>query len=224
MQWDRCARLATPSSRQSVDKLHLIGQVFANRPATGAVPPGQPATNSEPFAGTLVGRAVRALIAIAAVQVAAALILLPWAWDGYRQEYGDLAFFVVALLLGNTASACLFLFGGRRDERTRLLGVFFILSATLASPFGFLGVIWGLPRDQLFGYPYVYPFMFAPAFLWAFARECPRVHRVTRLDDLARSHGSNQRSGGLRHLDSVRGVAGALAGGLHGSSGFLGDL
>ncbi len=37
-----------------------------------------------------------------------------------------------------------------------------------------------------FGFPYVYPFMFAPAFLWAFARECPRVHRGTWLDGLAR--------------------------------------
>ena len=33
---------------------------------------------------------------------------------------------------------------------------------------------------------YVHPYMFAPAFLWAFARECPRIHRRTRLDDLAR--------------------------------------
>ena len=33
-----------------------------------------------------------------------------------------------------------------------------------------------------------YPLVFAisPAFLWAFARECPRVHRRTRLDDLTR--------------------------------------
>ena len=28
--------------------------------------------------------------------------------------------------------------------------------------------------------------MFGPALLWAFARECPRVRRGTRLDDLAR--------------------------------------
>ncbi|MCY3844844.1 MAG: hypothetical protein OXH69_15035, partial [Acidobacteria bacterium] len=29
-------------------------------------------------------------------------------------------------------------------------------------------------------------FAVAPSFLWAFARECPRIHRRTRLDDLAR--------------------------------------
>ena len=39
---------------------------------------------------------------------------------------------------------------------------------------------------ELYGYPWVYPFLFAPAFLWAFARACPRVHRRTRLDDLSR--------------------------------------
>ena len=49
-----------------------------------------------------------------------------------------------------------------------------------------LALLWGIDPRELFGYPWVYPFMFAPAFLWAFARACPRVHRRTRLDDLAR--------------------------------------
>ena len=49
-----------------------------------------------------------------------------------------------------------------------------------------LALLWGIDPRELFAYPWVYPFMFAPAFLWAFARACPRVHRRTRLDDLAR--------------------------------------
>ena len=44
-----------------------------------------------------------------------------------------------------------------------------------------------LPADSRFLLAlYVPAFLFAPAFLWAFARECPRVYRRTRLDDLAR--------------------------------------
>ncbi len=42
------------------------------------------------------------------------------------------------------------------------------------------------PLAILLGYLYGWPFLFAPAFLWAFARECPRVRRRTGLDDLAR--------------------------------------
>ena len=62
----------------------------------------------------------------------------------------------------------------------------------MINPFALLGVLRGAPRQvEPFGYPdfafpYVYPFVFAPAFLWAFARECPRVRRGTRLDGLAR--------------------------------------
>ncbi len=39
---------------------------------------------------------------------------------------------------------------------------------------------------RLFLYLYLPSFVFAPAFLWLFARECPRLHRRARLDDLAR--------------------------------------
>ena len=73
-----------------------------------------------------------------------------------------------------------------------MLGVYFLLTATaMINPFALLGFLRGAPPAEPFGYPdfafpYVYPFLFAPAFLWAFARECPRVHRGTRLDDLAR--------------------------------------
>ena len=88
-------------------------------------------------------------------------------------------------------TAGLFLFGGRRDPRTWLLGAYFLLKATMVNPFVFLGLLRGVPPTEPFGYPnfgypYVYPFLFAPACLWAFARECPRVHRRTWLDDLAR--------------------------------------
>ena len=135
--------------------------------------------------------AVYALVAFAAIEVAAALILAAWGWADLRREHRDLTAHMAILLVGCAGTACLFLFGGRRDRRTWLLGVYFLLKATLVNPFMLLAFVRGMPLAEPFGFPdfaqpYVYPFMFAPAFLWAFARECPRVHRRTRLDDLAR--------------------------------------
>ena len=75
---------------------------------------------------------MHAVVAIAAVEVAAALLLLPWAWEAYRREHGDGAVYMAGLLIAHGASACLLLSAGRRDRRTRLLGVFFLLKATLA--------------------------------------------------------------------------------------------
>ena len=53
-------------------------------------------------AGALVRLAVRALLAVAAVAVAAALVLLPWAWEDYRRELGDLAVYLAFLFLRAT--------------------------------------------------------------------------------------------------------------------------
>ena len=54
-------------------------------------------------------------------------------------------------------------------------------------PAAYAAYLQHLPADsRLLLAFYVPAFLFAPAFLWAFARECPRVHRRTRLDDLAR--------------------------------------
>ena len=183
VDWDRCARQATAANRGALDNLRLIAEVFAGSRAAGdAMAAASPPT----LAGRLVRLAVRALLGIAAVEVAAALLLLPWAWDAYHGELGDLAVYLAVLLVGCALSACLLLVGGRQDRRTWLLGACFLLQATLVSPFALLASLLGVPQAALFGYPYVYPFLFAPAFLWAFARECPRVHRRTRLDGLAR--------------------------------------
>ena len=54
-------------------------------------------------------------------------------------------------------------------------------------PAQFSAFLLDLPAPgRLFLYLYVPSFLFAPAFLWLFARECPRLHRRARLDDLAR--------------------------------------
>ena len=161
------------------------------------------ATRDEPsvawHGSAWVRRVLQAVVAIAVVEVAAALLLLPWGWEAYRREHGDGALYMAGLLIGHAASACLLLSVGRRDRRTRLLGVFFLLKATVAPLHILPAMLWGMPPPDLlhvvpsglpaptrvFFYLYAYPYAFAPAVLWAFARECPRVHRRTRLDDLA---------------------------------------
>ena len=183
VDWDQCARRATAANRGALDNLRLIAGVFAGSRGVGDA---SMSASPETRAGVFVRLAVRALLTVAAVEVAAALLLLPWAWDDYRRELGDAAVYLAVLLVGYALSACLLLIGGRHDRRTRLLGAHFLLQATLANPFGMLASLWGIPQIELFAYPYVHPFLFAPAFLWAFARECPRVQRLTRLDGLAR--------------------------------------
>ena len=115
-------------------------------------------------------------MAFAAVEVSAALLLFLWGWSDIRRD--ALGLQLVFLLVGYSVTAALFLFGGRRDRRTRLLGAYFLLQATLANPFVFLGLLLELPPTEPFGiaaagYPYVFPVLFAPVCLWAFARECP---------------------------------------------------
>ena len=146
------------------------------------------------------GRVFRTLMVIAAVEVVVGLILLPWAWTDYYRQHGDLAVYFAGLFVGHCASASLLLFTGVREPRTWLLGGVFLVRAALG-PFHMLPAFFGLlppPHmveaflqeppfpTRIFFLLYVPAFHFGPAFLWAFARECPRVHRRTWLDDLAR--------------------------------------
>ena len=199
VQWERCAKRATPAERRALDKLRRWAAILEDSPARA----GMAATRDEPnvawHGSAWVRRVLRAVVTIAVVEVAAALLLLPWGWEAYRREHGDSALFMAGLLIGHAASACLLLSVGGRDRRTRLLGVFFLLKATVAPLHILPAILWGMPPPDLlhivpsglptptraFFYLYAYPFAFAPAVLWVFARECPRVHRRTRLDDLA---------------------------------------
>ncbi len=192
VQWDRCERLATPANRWVLENLRAFSGIFAaGRPGAGDAWPIWAGSGSTPHARGLVRLAVDVLITYAALQVAVTLALFAWGWDVLYRENGQLHAFITIFLVGHALTACLFLFGGRRDRRTWLLGAYFLLNATLVTPLPALGVLEGAPPIEPFGYPnfgqpYVYPFQFAPAFLWAFARECPRVRRRTRLHDLAR--------------------------------------
>ncbi len=201
VDWDRCARRAAPARRRMLDNLRALAPVFATGDAAGADSAAS-VRAAEPAAGGFVHRAVAVLFGIAALELAAAVVLLPWRWDEYHRVHGDVAVYVSILLGGHGASAVLLLFAGRRERRTWLLGGYFLFRATLAPLHmlpAFLGhvpppetleaSIWEIPGPtmallHLCGFPLA--FAIPPAFLWAFARECPRVQRRTVLDDLAR--------------------------------------
>ena len=202
VQWERCASVATPAERRALDTLRDLSRIFAGSDTAGLAP----STALEPPVElsrrrAFIRRAVHVLMAAAAVQVAATLLLLPWRWYDYHRAHGDLAVYAAILLAGYSAGAALLLLAGRRDRRTWLLGCFFLFRATLAPLLmlpGFLGQmppfamleasVWDVPLPTVVFVHLSYPLAFAisPAFLWAFARECPQVHRRTWLDDLAR--------------------------------------
>ena len=198
VQWERCARLAAGADREQIENLRVIERVLASRPAAGQASETMQATRS--YGSAVVRRAVQALIAIASIEVVATLLLLPWAWGDYYREHGELAVFMTTKLLGHAAGAGLLLWTGRGEWRTWLLGVYCLLKAAHAPlhmlpafvlemppPQEYAAYLQHLPADSRLLIALHLPvFLFAPAFLWAFARECPRVHRRTRLDDLAR--------------------------------------
>ena len=198
VQWERCARLAGGADRETIENLRVIERVLASRPVAG--PASASAEATRPYGGAVVRRAVHALIAIASIEVAATLLLLPWSWGDYYREHGEFAVLMTTKLVGHAAAAGLLLWAGRRDWRTWLLGVYCLLKTTNATllmlpafflelppPPEFDAFLQQLPAAiSFFAALHVPAFLFAPAFLWAFARECPQVHRRTRLDDLAR--------------------------------------
>ncbi|MCY4123012.1 MAG: serine/threonine-protein kinase [Acidobacteria bacterium] len=200
VHWDRCAGRATPAGRRTLDNLRALAPVFAGADSARREPAAA-ARAADPVAEGIVHRVVTVLMVIAALELAAAVVLLPWRWGDYHRAHDDIAVYLAILLGGHGASAALLLFAGRRDRRTWLLGGYFLFRAT-AAPLhmlpAFLGQmppadllqasIWEMPRPTM-ALLHLGAFLalaIAPAFLWAFARECPRVRRRTGLDDLAR--------------------------------------
>ena len=200
VQWERCARLSTPAERRALDRLRRFARLFATIDATGRGSATSPAPRA--FASGFSGRAGDVLMALAAVEVLLTLLLLPWHWDDYYREHGDVAVYMTSLFAGHGASAVLLLWAGRHDRRTWLLGSYFLFKATVAVLHMLPAFLEQMPAAEMllasvwdrsaptkaFLFLYAYPLAFAvaPAFLWAFARECPRIHRRTRLDDFAR--------------------------------------
>ena len=130
VQWERCARLAAGADHEKIENLRVIERVLASRPAAGPAP--EAAETTRPYGSAVVRRAVHALIAIATIEVAATLLLLPWAWGDYLREHGEVAVYMTTKLAGHAAGAGLLLWAGRGDWRTWLLGIYCLLKATQA--------------------------------------------------------------------------------------------
>ena len=128
VQCERCARLAASAEREQIENLRVIERVLASRPVAG--PASEIVRPTRLYGGVVVRRLVHALIAIASLEVAATLLLLPWAWGDYYRAHGELAVYMTTNLVGHAAGAGLLLWAGRGDWRTWLLGVYCLLKAT----------------------------------------------------------------------------------------------
>ena len=144
VQWERCARLAAPASRGALDNLRTLARAFPSGRASGHAPVNSALSDSEPYAGPFVQRVLKAIMAIAAVEVALALALLPWTWSDFVRQQSDFGIFLTGLLLEYAATAGLLLLAGRRDRRTRLLGGYFLLQAAIAPYHMFNAFLWGM--------------------------------------------------------------------------------
>ncbi len=201
VDWTRCARLATPTGRRALGNLRAVSRAFAGSRGEELQDESRllPSTGGHAYVGPWLRRALHAVIAVAALVVLAAMVMLPASWADYRSQHGDVAVWMMLSVVGHSTTACLLLFAGRGERRTRLLGVYSLLSASqvtvhmlpaflieLPPPHLFEGYILNMPAPmRLLFWSGAGPFLFAPVFLWAFARECPQVARRARLDDFA---------------------------------------
>ena len=182
VDWRRCVPRTVGEDRRVVANLRALADLFpprARRPTAARDP-----TRREPFAGR---RALNALLAVAGIEWAASVAALPWTGDAYQRVYGPAATYLGVILIGYGACAAPLLLGGRRDERAWLLGVYFALLASIPAAHMLPFLLWGAAPDGAAGYSiYLHPFVFRSAVLWQFTRTFPRVHRRSRIDDLAR--------------------------------------
>ena len=93
----------TRAERAQIENLRVIERVLASRPVAGPAAEIVPATRFYGRAG--VRHAVHALIAIASLEVAATLLLLPWAWGDYSRTHGEVAAFMTIKFVGHAVAA-----------------------------------------------------------------------------------------------------------------------
>ena len=185
VDWDRAHRTARLDQCRALDNLRVLSGMFAAVEEHGT--PGRPDAASiagitgDPRGTSFLRFALGALVAVAALQVAAALLTIAWSWEQrFGQQFAEPRMLALVSL---SACALLLLVGGRRDHRARLLGVVFALGASSFSS-AFAWPLASLAASEVD--PWILPEVFQPALMWAFAREFPRVHRLTGIDDLAR--------------------------------------
>ncbi len=179
VDWNRARGASRPGHGRALENLRALSEIFATHRPKGAVS----VSLSRERPGTAFARlALGSIVALSAVQVAAALVMTAWRWDWYLD--GPSAVPQLLALVFLFACALLLLRGGRFDYRAQLLGALYALGASsfsedMSSRLVLVMGVWG---DR----PVILSEVFSPALMWAFAREFPRVHRRTRIDDVAR--------------------------------------
>ena len=161
VDWNRARGSTRLDQRRSLESLRALSEMSTSVDARTDGGPDT-AVSSDPPWTTFARFALGTIVALAAVQVAAALATLPWWWaPRMEQLFGPLR---VLTLVSLSACALMLFVGGRRDPRARLLCAIFFAAAAAFSQFP--------GGNRLF-----LPEVFQPALMWAFALEFPRVHR-----------------------------------------------
>lgn len=182
VDWDRCAARAVGGQRRLLANLRAIAGLFASRAGRRSVPVAP--ARGEPYAAF---RALGALLAVALLECAASLAVLPRIWDDYHRAYGPGATYLAVILVAYVLCAAPLLIGGRGDSRAWLLGVYFALMASIPAAHILPFFLWGAaPAGDVPYTIYLHPFVLRPAVLWRFTREFPRIQRRSRIDEAAR--------------------------------------
>ncbi|MCY4598689.1 MAG: serine/threonine-protein kinase [Acidobacteria bacterium] len=177
VDWNRARRALQPAQRRTFDNLRAVSAIFGTR----REPVASLSSHTRDERGTkFVRLALGLLVAVSAFLATEGMVRI--AWSGERYFNWQFALPQLAAFVSIGACALLLLRGSRFDHRARLLGAFFAVSlssfALTMSPLAALGLGWNRPV--------VLPEVFSPTLMWAFAREFPRVHLRTRIDDVAR--------------------------------------
>ena len=179
VDWNRARRALQPAQRGAVDNLRALSAIFGIRRQSGATSPSPSRSRGERRT-TFPRLALGSLVAVSGLLAAEGLVRIAWSGEQYFNWQFALPQLVVFVLV--SACALLLLRGGRFDYRAKLLGAFFAVCvssfALTMSPLAAMGLGWNRPV--------ILPEVFSPALMWAFAREFPRVHIRTRIDDVAR--------------------------------------
>ena len=177
VDWNRARGASQPTQRRALDNLRALSAIFGTHRLSGSLSP--PHTRDEP--GTAFARlALGSLVALSALLAVAALVMMAWSWDRYFDRQFALGQLLAVVLL--FACALLLLRGGRFDHRAQLLGALYALGASSFA----LGMLSSSDMAALGDQSIIRPEVFSPVLMWAFVREFPRVHRRSRIDDVAR--------------------------------------
>jgi Protein kinase domain len=170
---------------RSADERAIVENLRALARARGPARRNPTQARTRRFEPLVLAVAVRIVIALAVLQTGGSLILVAMGALG-GVPIGHLASQIVLALAFAAAAAMLGATASRDPRRLFLLAMFLATASAFAR-----GALGGLPRAPVPAIEValrgVWPEAFAPACLWQFALDFPRVRRFTWFDRLARS-------------------------------------